>query len=116
MAGLTNSLGKKGSLFVKQCPSTFHAYILQNPAGRFYIGHTDDLDRRLNQHNDSEGKSHLGKYTQKNGPWSLVWSEAHPSRSAAVLREREIKAWKSAARIRSELLDSTEAAQRWSPA
>ena len=33
--------------------AVYHAYILQNSAGRFYIGHTDDLDRRL-----SEQKTH----------------------------------------------------------
>ncbi|MEQ9454654.1 MAG: GIY-YIG nuclease family protein [Phycisphaeraceae bacterium] len=28
-------------------------YSLQNHASRFYIGHTDDLERRLTQHNDA---------------------------------------------------------------
>ena len=85
--------------------SMFHVYILENPEGRFYVGHTDDLDRRLRQHNDGEGKAHLGKYTHKNGPWRLAWSEIHESRSAAMQREREIKGWKSARRIREQLLN-----------
>jgi predicted GIY-YIG superfamily endonuclease len=25
----------------------FHVYILVNPTGRFYVGHTDDLSARL---------------------------------------------------------------------
>jgi putative endonuclease len=87
----------------KQTPP-FLTCILQNPAGRFYIGHTEDLERRLAQHNDPAGKSHLGKFTHKTGPWKLVWSEHHPTRSDAMQREREIKAWKSAIRIRRELL------------
>ncbi|MCC5788110.1 MAG: GIY-YIG nuclease family protein [Opitutales bacterium] len=62
----------------------------ESPKGHFYIGHTDDLQRRLSQHNFPEDKSHLGKYTHKNGPWKLVWSQAHPTRSAAVRRERTI--------------------------
>lgn len=89
----------------------YHTYILQNPAGRFYIGHTEDLNRRLDQHNSPDGKSHLGKYTHKTGPWTLVWSEPHPTRSAAMLREREIKAWKSAQRIRRDLLIPDQSAQ-----
>ena len=35
---------------------------------------------------------------------TLVWSEKHPDRSSALRREREIKSWKSAKHIRSELL------------
>jgi putative endonuclease len=53
----------------------FWVYILQNPAGRVYIGQTDDVDRRLREHNDPQ--LGLGKYTHKNGPWSLVWKEGH---------------------------------------
>jgi putative endonuclease len=76
----------------------FHVYILQNPAGRFYIGHTADIEARLGS-NNSEGATE-GKYARKNGPWALVYRETWPSRGEAVLREREIKAWKSAVRIR----------------
>ena len=28
-------------------PTIFWMYIIQNPAGRFYVGHTDDLDQRI---------------------------------------------------------------------
>ncbi|MCH8474495.1 MAG: GIY-YIG nuclease family protein [Opitutales bacterium] len=36
---------------------TYHVYILQNAKGRFYIGHTDDLNRRITQHNSPEDKT-----------------------------------------------------------
>ncbi|MGE3182503.1 MAG: GIY-YIG nuclease family protein [Phycisphaerae bacterium] len=82
---------------------TFHAYILQNPYGKYYIGHTDNLDRRLAEHNADEK---IGtKYTHKNGPWTLVWSEAHPTRAAAMQRERDIKRKKSAKWSRENLLE-----------
>ncbi len=81
----------------------FWVYILENPAGRFYIGQTDDLDRRVEQHNDPEHSN--SKYTTKmTGPWRLVWSEQHPSRSEAMVREKFIKSRKSAAWIRQHLL------------
>jgi len=83
-------------------PPRFHVYILQNPSGRFYVGHTSDLAARLANHNS--GRDPLGKYTRKNGPWELVWSEAHSTRPAASRREREIKSWKSARRVREVLL------------
>jgi predicted GIY-YIG superfamily endonuclease len=81
----------------------FWAYILQNPEGRFYIGHTDDLTTRLANHNRTDRIA--GKFTRKNGPWELVWSEAHPTRSAAMQRERQIKSMKSARWIRDTLLN-----------
>ena len=81
----------------------FWVYILQNPQGKFYIGHTDDLPNRLHSHNRT-GKT-LGKFTRKNGPWELVWSEEHPTRASAMARERRIKAMKSALWIRDTLLN-----------
>ena len=80
----------------------YWVYILQNPLGRFYIGQTDDLNERVASHNRKD--KFAGKYTRKNGPWSLVWSEAHGTRAAAMAREREIKSWKSARLIQIRLL------------
>ena len=82
--------------------STFWVYILQNPVGRFYIGHTDNLERRVKSHNRTDKIG--GKFTRKNGPWTLVWTEEHPDRSSATRREREIKRWKSARLIKERLL------------
>jgi len=80
----------------------FWVYVLQNPAGKFYVGQTDNVPARLANHNRTNNLS--GKYTRKNGPWTLVWSELHPSRTSAMAREREIKRWKSAKTIRLQLL------------
>ena len=54
---------------------------------------TNNLENRVTNHNRMDKIS--GKYTRKNGPWTLVWSEKHPDRSSAIRREREIKSWKS---------------------
>ena len=81
----------------------YWVYMLQNPLGRFYIGQTDDLNERVASHNCRD--KFAGKYTRKNGPWSLVWSEAHRTRAAAMAREREIKSWKSARLVQIRLLD-----------
>jgi putative endonuclease len=80
---------------------TFWVYILENPAGRFYIGSTDDPDRRVREHNEQFGHQ---SFTHKNGPWRLVWKEEHPSRASAVARERQIKSMKSARWIHENLL------------
>ena len=68
----------------------FWVYIIRNEAGRYYIGHTDNLEQRLMFHNT--GQSH---YTVRKGPWTLVLSEEYASRSEAVKRELQIKRWKS---------------------
>jgi predicted GIY-YIG superfamily endonuclease len=81
----------------------FFAYILENPAGRFYIGHTDNLEERLANHNRTDKTA--GKFTRKNGPWKVVWSELHSTRSSAMQRERQIKKMKSVKWIRDNLLN-----------
>jgi putative endonuclease len=80
----------------------FWTYIVKNPKGRFYIGHTDNLRVRLHSHNRTDKIG--GKFTRSNGPWQLVWSEEHSSRADAMRRERQIKSWKSAKLIREHLL------------
>ena len=80
----------------------FGVYVLENAKDQFYIGHTNNLKNRLSSHNRT-GKT-LGKFTRKNGPWRLVWSEEQADRAIAMRREREIKSWKSARLIRERLL------------
>jgi len=81
----------------------FWTYVVENPAGRFYIGSTQDLQARLSQHNNPEAKS--GKYCPKNGPWTLLWKKAFATRGQAMKREKFIKSRKSAAWIKKYLLD-----------
>ena len=84
----------------------FWVYILQNPKGTFYVGQTEDLEYRVGSHNRTD--KIVGKFTRKNGPWKLVWSEQHESRASAMAREREIKRWKSSKTIRVNLLGLPE--------
>ena len=92
----------------------FWVYIIKNPAGRLYVGQTDDLAVRLANHNRVDRIA--GKFTRKHGPWTLVWSEPHPSRSEAMARERQIKAMKSARWIREHLLNGRVPTRRDYPA
>jgi putative endonuclease len=80
----------------------FWVYVLENPRGMLYVGQTEDLANRVKDHNRTD--SFDGHFTRKNGPWKLVWSEQHESRSSAVRRERQIKRMKSAKWIRSQLI------------
>jgi len=63
-------------------------YILRSLAdASLYIGQTNDLARRLAQHNNGAGRS----YTAGRGPWKLVYQELHQTRSEAMARERFLK-------------------------
>ena len=65
----------------------YFVYILQSlKDGSYYVGSTQDLDSRLERHN--QGRS---QYTKPKRPWQLVYSEEHPDRSSAVKRENQIK-------------------------
>ena len=69
----------------------FWVYILQSETtGRYYCGSTNDVSRRVRQHNDPE---YRGSKTTKrfSGPWELVWSEEHATRSEAMKREKQVK-------------------------
>ena len=72
-------------------------YILQSETtGRFYIGSTNDLDRRLSEH----ARNHTPS-TRNRGSWKPVYQETFPSLAEARQRESEIKRWKSASMIRA---------------
>ena len=69
----------------------FYTYILRSAAtGRFYTGHTENLSKRVAEHNNNRTFS-----IKNRGPWQLVYSEQFATRADAARREREIKRMKS---------------------
>ncbi|MFZ5845685.1 MAG: GIY-YIG nuclease family protein, partial [Patescibacteria group bacterium] len=65
-------------------------YILQNiKSGRYYIGSTNDKERRLSEHNRGQTKS-----TKRKGAWKIIHKEEYVSSVDAKKRERQIKAYK----------------------
>ncbi|GAB4248257.1 MAG: GIY-YIG nuclease family protein [Ekhidna sp.] len=65
----------------------YWVYILKSEKdSSFYIGYTNNLSRRLNQHN--AGKS---RYTSKKLPWKIVYSEIFDSKTEAIRRELFLK-------------------------
>jgi putative endonuclease len=67
---------------------TWTVYILECRDDTLYTGITNDLDRRLGEHEAGQG----AKYTRGRGPLKLVYQERCTDRSAATRRETEIKA------------------------
>jgi putative endonuclease len=85
----------------------FFVYFLKSlTSGKVYVGYTDDLDRRLAEHNAGRG----GQYTRHNGPWKLIYSEPQPNRSSAMKRERFLKSGKGY-REKKQLVDRASASR-----
>jgi putative endonuclease len=68
---------------------TYWVYVLELMDGRRYIGHTNNLNRRIQVH--QMGRS---PYTQKNKVKRLLYSESYDSRSEAMKREKFLKTGK----------------------
>ena len=53
----------------------FYAYMLRCSDGSHYVGHTDELERRLAEHETGAGSG----YTAARQPVRLVWFEEFPT-------------------------------------
>ena len=68
----------------------YYVYVLQiKKSGRYYIGQTQDLSKRLEKH--ARGKT---KSMKNRGPFEVVYVEKCSSRAEAMRREKEIKRYK----------------------
>ena len=72
-----------------------YIYILRCSDGSLYTGWTTDLQRRIADHSAGRG----GRYTRSRRPLQPVFSESHPTRSAAMQREAAIKRWPRARKL-----------------
>ena len=63
-------------------------YVLLCSDGSLYAGATTDIDRRVEEHNDS---SRGAKYTKTRRPVELVYSERYENRSSAQKAECAFK-------------------------
>jgi tRNA/rRNA methyltransferase len=68
---------------------TFWAYIIRCSDSLYYTGHTDDLERRIAQHQSGE----VPGFTSIRRPIELMWSESFTSRDEALSAERKVKNW-----------------------
>ena len=70
----------------------FWTYLLTCADGWYYVGHTDDLEKRLAAHQDGS----FAGYTARRRPVTLTYAESFDSRDDAFHRERQIKGWSRA--------------------
>ena len=67
---------------------SYFVYILECSDNTLYTGIATDVQRRLDEHNNSDKGA---KYTKIRRPVKLVYSEAQKDRSSASKREYAIK-------------------------
>jgi putative endonuclease len=68
----------------------YFTYILECADTSLYVGCTNNLEKRLKQHNDSKRGAH---YTKIRRPVVLKYSETFSTLKEARKRESEIKGW-----------------------
>ena len=64
--------------------------------GTLYTGVTGDLGRRVWEHRNDV----VGGFTRRYGVHRLVWFELHEDMTAAITREKQLKKWKRAWKLR----------------
>lgn len=68
----------------------WHVYILECADKSLYVGSTNNLEKRLRQHNHAKSGAH---YTKIRRPVVLEYSEKVATFAEARKREAEIKRW-----------------------
>ena len=74
----------------------YFVYILECKDKSLYVGCTNNLERRLKEHNESKWGAH---YTKIRGPVKLKYSEKFNTLREARRREAELKGWRRAQKI-----------------
>lgn len=90
----------------------FYVYYLYAPShGEFYVGFTNNLKRRVEEHNQG-----LNQSTKAYKPWKLIYYESHTNRDDARRREKYLKttAGRQALRkmLREKLNELTDLSQQ----
>ena len=75
----------------------FYVYILQCNDNSFYTGHTDNLEKRISEHNNGK----FAGYTSTRLPVKLVFHQEFGTRLEALEAERKLKNW---SKIKKETL------------
>ena len=69
-------------------------YLLECSDGSYYVGSSNDLERRIWEHNEGLG----AKYTARRRPVKLVYAAEFASIAEAYEREKQVQGWGRAKR------------------
>ena len=66
----------------------FHVYILECQDGTYYTGYTNNLEKRIQEHNNSKRGA---KYLRGKRPVEVVWCREYRQFKSAFIMEKRIK-------------------------
>jgi putative endonuclease len=69
----------------------FWIYMIRCSDDSFYVGHTDNFEKRIAQHRQG---SIVTCYTFRRRPVVLVFAQDFPTREEALAMERRVKGWR----------------------
>lgn len=72
----------------------YYVYILSTSSNTLYTGQTNNLGKRLKEHQSKSTKS--ARYIRYFNSVKLVYSEKHKTRKEAMQREIQLKKWSKA--------------------
>ncbi|BEV13661.1 GIY-YIG nuclease family protein [Herbaspirillum sp. DW155] len=67
----------------------FYVYLLRCSDGSYYVGHTDNIETRMAQHQSAALKC----YTSTRRPVQLLKTESFDTRDEALAAEQQLKGW-----------------------
>lgn len=80
----------------------YYVYVLLSQKdNNFYIGFTENIDQRLDEHNVGKNVS-----TKLRRPFKLIYCEGHTSKSDALRREKYFKTTKGKTTLKQILKDA----------
>ena len=92
----------------------FWVYMLQCADQSYYVGHTNDLEKRIAEHQAGT----MDGYTATRRPIEVVFTQEFPSREDALAVELQIKGWsrkKQQALVRGDWSEISRLARRRQP-
>ncbi|MGD1992433.1 MAG: GIY-YIG nuclease family protein [Anaerolineae bacterium] len=73
----------------------YYVYIATNASRTLYVGVTNDLERRIDEHKRKEGSKFAAKYNIT----QLVCYEAYGDVRDAIAREKQLKRWRRSKKV-----------------
>ncbi len=72
---------------VRRKRRTFTVYVLRSAESRMYIGYSQDVEKRIRQHNAAGNRG----WTKRFSGWKEIYREEFRTRKQAMRREKELK-------------------------